>query len=146
MGVSWSVPAYLFHPLFVHFPIALLVLGFGVGLCSMNRRAPAWFGPAAPATLAAGTLFLWVVLGLGLLAERTAPHVPLAWQVMLAHKRAAFATTAVFTAVTAASLFTGGRHRGWVLAGWALGLVCLVLTAHFGATLVYTYGVGSPPS
>ncbi|HTB23041.1 MAG TPA: DUF2231 domain-containing protein [bacterium] len=130
----------------VHFPIALLALGWWIGVASLHPRSPAWFKPAAPWTLIAGTLFLWLVLGLGLLAERYAPHVPAAWEVMADHKQHAYITAWIFTAVAAAQILTRDRVRGWILAAWALGLVSLVLTAHLGATLVFTYGLGSPPS
>lgn len=146
MGPGWSVPVYLWHPMLVHFPIALLVLGFGVGLAAQHPRAPAWYRPAAPGMLVAGTLLLWVVLGLGLLAEHYAPHVPAAWAVMADHKQDAYITACIFSALLIAHFLTKDRHRPWVLAGWGLGLVSLVLTAHLGATLVFTYGLGSPPS
>ncbi|MGH7443117.1 MAG: DUF2231 domain-containing protein [bacterium] len=148
MNVSWSVPPYLLHPLFVHFPIALLVLGLGVGLVALKRGAPNWLKPASETALAGGTLFLWLVVALGLLAERTAPHVPPAWQVLLWHKRLGFTTTGLFTVLTLAWWFNRKRPAAWpwILGAWTLALVVLVLTAHLGSTLVFTYGMGSPPS
>jgi len=144
MGLG--VPVYLLHPLFIHFPIALLVMGFGVGVLAQFPRSPAWFGPATPGILLTGTLFLWIALGLGLLAEHTAPHVPAAWETMADHKARAWLTAVVFSLLCLAQFFLKNRGRKWVLAAWALCLVPLFLTAHLGATLVFTYGLGSPPS
>ncbi len=148
MNVPWGVPPYLLHPLLVHFPLALLILGFGARAAADLGWGPGWLRPCSSACLTGGTLLLWGVLALGLLAERTAPHVPDAWRVMLWHKRAAFATACVFTLASAAEAFGRGRagSRKAVLALWALGCGLLAYTGHLGAALVYTYGVGSPPS
>jgi uncharacterized membrane protein len=142
MGQSFSVPVYLLHPMVVHFPIALLVLGFLAGLAGQASKAPAWLGAAVPASLVAGTLFLWAALGLGLVAEHYAPHVPPAWKAMADHKAHAWVTAWIFTALCGLQGFAPRLSRWWVLGGWAGGLLWLTLTAHLGAILVFNYGLG----
>jgi uncharacterized membrane protein len=93
--------------------------------------------------LGVGTLLLWAALGLGLLAERTMPHVPAAWKALASHKERAWMTAWAFTAVCGLQFYGRGRRQAWVHVLWGLALVLLILTAHLGATLVFTYGVGS---
>lgn len=140
---GWEVPLFLLHPMAVHFPIALLVLGLLGGLLAQARWAPDWVDRALPWILGLGIVALWATLGLGLLAEHLAPHVPPAWRTMAEHQRDAWATAWTFSALGLAWAWANGRARAWLLAGWALGLVLLVLTAHLGAQLVYVYGLGS---
>lgn len=143
---GFVVPVYLLHPMALHFPIALLVAGLVVGVVAPWSRSPAWFRPAAEAMLWTGTLFLWVALGLGLLAEKVAPHVPRAWQVMASHERHAWFTAAAFSALSLGWAYARSLGLGWkwLLALWVLALTQLVTTAHLGAQLVYIFGVGSP--
>ena len=143
MGDGFSVPVYLLHPMVVHFPIALLVLGLAGGLWSETSSAPAWLRPALPWTLWGGTAFLWLALALGLLAEHAAPHVPAAWKVLAAHKQQAWITAFAFSALCLARVWAKERGRRWILAAWALALASLVFTAHLGAQLVYVFGLGS---
>lgn len=138
-----GVSPYLLHPMLVHFPIALLVLGFAAGLAMETPWAPVWFGSALAWMLGLGTGLLWAALALGLLAERLAPHVPLAWRTLAAHKGHAWVTVWAFSALCLVALLLRGRGRRWLLAGWALALTQLVVTAHLGAQLVFTYGMGS---
>lgn len=138
-----GVPLYLLHPMAVHFPIALLVLGLAVAIAVRWSRTPAWLGSAAGWMLGAGTLFLWAALGLGVLAEQTVPHVPPAWRVMAAHEQHAWITAAGFSLLCGLWAWARGRAQGWLLLGWALALSQLVLTAHLGAQLVFTFGLGS---
>ncbi len=138
-----GAPAWLLHPMFVHFPIAVLVLGFLAGAGAEIKGRPAWVAPALPWALAGGTLLLWGALGLGLLAEATAPHVPAAWRALADHKRLAWIAAGAFSALCGLWFLWGRRHPRWTLALWALALLPLVLAAHRGAELVYTYGLGS---
>lgn len=140
---GWGLPAYLLHPMVVHFPIALLTLGLVGGLVNATGRSPAWLEGALPWILGLGLMSLWAALGLGLLAERLAPHVPPAWRVMAEHRRDAWITAWAFSALGLAWAWAAGRARSWLLAGWVMALFLLVMTAHLGAQLVFQYGLGS---
>lgn len=131
---------YHLHPAAVHFPIVLLLAG--AAAAGLRRaKAESWL-------LWLGTLSAWATLGLGLLAEKTAPHVPLAWEVLAEHEELAWWTCAVFSALSLLRLHSertgrgGGKIRAAQVLLWAIGLGLLVATAMHGAELVYGYGVG----
>jgi uncharacterized membrane protein len=142
---------YQLHPAAVHFPIALLTLGLAVAAARLRKAAPLWLSAAESWLLWLGTLGAWTALGLGLLAERFAPHKPLAWEVLADHKTLAWWTCGVFSALsllrfwaTRAGLDSGWR-RGAQLALWLAAFALLIATAQHGGRLVYDFGMGLTP-
>ena len=135
---------YHLHPAAVHFPIALLSAGAAAAAARLDRRAPAWFAQAEAWLLRLGTVSAWAALALGWWAEKTAPHKPLAWEVLAEHETLAWWTCAVFTvlAVLGFSGKRGEKLRGLELALWAAGLGLLIATAMHGGELVYGLGMG----
>lgn len=132
-------PLYLLHPAVVHFPLALLIAGAGAAAVGEWRGRPK-LTEAATWLLWLGAASLWAALGLGLLAEKTAPHVPSAWEVLEAHETAAFWTAGLFTA--AALWRSWGRYRRAQVVFWLLALLPLIRTAQLGGELVFTHGFG----
>ena len=139
---------YHLHPAAVHFPIALLIAGAAAAGLRLSKHAPDRSARAESWLLWLGTLSAWAALGLGLLAEKTAPHVPSAWEVLAEHEELAWWTCALFRALSTLRLFAvkAGRDAGKVRAAqallWVIGLGLLVATAMHGAELVYGFGVG----
>ena len=139
---------YHLHPAAVHFPIALLALGAAAAGLRLRKSAPEWLSKAESWLLWLGTLSAWATLGLGLLAEKTAPHVPTAWEVMAEHETLAWWTVALFSGLSSLRFFAlrtgrdGGKWRVGPLLLWAAGLGLLAATAMHGAELVYGFGVG----
>ncbi len=135
---------YLLHPIAVHFPIALLTAGLAAA--SADRRWPGkGLAQAASLLLWGGTLGAWAALGLGLLAENTAPHVPSAWEVLEAHETLAFWAAGLFTGL---SLWRWRWREKWplvFLGAWVLCIGVLVATAYKGGELVFTHGMGVEP-
>jgi uncharacterized membrane protein len=142
---------YQLHPAAVHFPIALLASGAAVAGMRLRKSAPAWLSLAESWLLWLGTFAAWGSLGLGLLAERFAPHKPLAWEVLADHKSLAWWTCAVFTALALLRLWASDRVRDpdrWrrvQLVLWLGGLVLLLATGYHGGELVYDFGMGLTP-
>ncbi len=142
------IKPYHLHPAAVHFPIALLAAGLAVAGLRMRKSAPEWLGPAESWLLWLGTLAAWSTLALGLLAERTAPHKPLAWEVLADHKTLAWWTCGIFSVLSALRLWTvktrrdGTPWRAAVLALWLAGFALLFSTAQHGGELVYGFGMG----
>ncbi|MBI2385326.1 MAG: DUF2231 domain-containing protein [Elusimicrobia bacterium] len=139
---------YHLHPAAVHFPIALLIAGGAAAGVRLRKAAPEWLSNAESWLLWLGTISAWVTLGLGLLAEKTAPHVPLAWEVQAEHETLAWRTVAVFTALSLLRAFAlrkgldAGKVRAAQVFFWMIGLGLLVATAMHGGELVFGFGVG----
>lgn len=131
---------YHLHPAAVHFPIALLALGAAAAGLRLRKSCPEWLAQAESWLLWLGTLSAWATLGLGLLAEKTAPHMPLAWEVLAEHETLAWWTCFAFSALSGLRFF--GKWRRLQFALWATGLALLVATAMHGAELVYGFGMG----
>ena len=143
-----EINLYHLHPAAVHFPIALLIAGAAAAGARLRKSAPEWLSKAESWLLWLGTLSAWAALGLGLLAEKTAPHMPLAWEVLAEHEELAWWTCAVFSALSGLRLYAvkadrdGGKTRAAQALFWMIGLGLLIATAKHGAELVYGFGVG----
>ncbi len=139
---------YHLHPAAVHFPIALLALGAAAAAARLRRNAPDWLAKAESWLLWLGTMSAWAALGLGLLAEKTAPHTPRAWEVLAEHEELAWWTCSAASAFSVLRFFLvkmgrdGATERRLTLALWAMLLGLLTATAMHGAELVYGFGLG----
>ncbi len=144
---------YQLHPAAVHFPIALLAAGLAVAGARLRRASPHWLSFAESWLLWLGTFAAWTALCFGLLAERAAPHKPLAWEVLADHKTLAWWTCGVFTALSILVEFwaaterglDAGRWRAAQLVLWLAGFALLVATGAHGGALVYDFGMGLTP-
>ena len=141
---------WLLHPMAVHFPVALLFTGFALHARALWKGGGEWTAPASRWLLWLGTLGAWAALGLGLLAERTVPHVPSAWEVQAHHEELAWWTCGAFTAASLLAfwLMSKGESapawgRGLLTAVWLAGLGVLGMTAQHGGQLVYDHNVGT---
>ena len=130
---------WLLHPMAVHFPVALLTAGFAFHARALWKGDGEWTAPASRWLLRLGTVSAWAALGLGILAEKTAPHVPAAWEVFAEHETLAWWTAGVFTAASA----VGFWKPRWTTLLWLAGLGLLFATAQHGGELVYTHNMGT---
>lgn len=139
---------YHLHPAAVHFPIALLTLGAAAAGLRLRKSPPEWLAKAESWLLWLGTLSAWAALGLGLLAEKTAPHAPLAWEALADHETLAWWTCSAAGALSSLRIFLmktgrdGVRWRWAMIALWMAVLALLAATAMHGGELVYKFGVG----
>ena len=141
---------YLLHPIAVHFPIALLTLGLAVAVWEARFKRPEWLPEAVTWLLWLGTASAWATFGLGLLAEKTVPHVPMAWETMADHETLGYWTVGLFTTLSAGRYWMRRREyrvgKGVALsflAGWLAASGILMRTGLLGGRLVFDYGVGS---
>jgi uncharacterized membrane protein len=135
------------HPRFVHFPIALLLMGSLVAVVYIARQR------AALSTLAWGMILLgWIMLFpailTGLIDQDRAVMPPAAVQVMDRHIAAGFGLIivyglALYERLRAPAILDHPRRRLLVLLWLGLGVALLVAAGALGGQLVYTYGVGS---
>lgn len=133
---------YLLHPAAVHFPIALLLLGWAAEAAGRGTRRWGWLPDAAAALLWLGALSLWAALGLGLLAEDTAPHVPSAWRTLNTHETLGYWTAGSFTVLALWRWRFPERGRGLFLAAWLAACGLLLATGWHGGELVFKHGMG----
>ncbi len=134
---------YLLHPVIVHFPIALLSLGLFVEIVA--RKFKQWLPGSASWLLWLGTLAAWVTVGFGLLAERTAPHIPLAWQTLELHEDLAYWTVGLFSVLSLWRWRLPSWKQNWFLPLWCVSWGVLLATAYQGGELVFSHGMGVIP-
>lgn len=132
---------YLLHPAFVHFPIALLLSGL-VPLLLDRRRGRPELAFAASWLLWAGTAAAWIAVGLGLLAEDLAPHVPAAWEALADHKALGLWTASSFTALSLWRWRWRQKAPHLFIAAWLGAAGLLAATANEGGEVVYEHGMG----
>jgi uncharacterized membrane protein len=134
-----------FHPMLVHFPIALLFVSvlFDVASRALTRD-----------NLREGALWL---LGLGLLggiagaiagtlAEDAAEKAGVAEALIETHEMLAYLTLGIMTVLFLSRLLLRNRFSTRVFAAYlvvaTLGLVAVSATGHTGGNLVYEHGAG----
>ena len=132
------------HGALNHFPIALLFVSAGLDFVAGKRpslRSSAWL------LLALGTLGAIAATVSGLLAHLAYEDDPYLLSAMEVHQYLAFATTALFAALTAwrwRSLRSGSDIGGKLvyLALILLGVVILGVRGFLGGNLLTEYGIG----
>jgi uncharacterized membrane protein len=140
-------PPYLLHPPVVHYPIALLTVGLAGALVdAVSRRRWGWMADAVSWLLWLGTASAWVAAGLGYLAEKTAPHVPPAWETLANHQALAYWTVGLFTVLAAWRFFFRQRWPKLFLLAWLIAAGVLMATGYEGGELVFTHNMGTTAS
>jgi len=133
------------HPLFVHFPIALLcgfllmeALGAIMDKCSM-RGAATWM-------LYLGTLGAVVTVISGLYAAGGVEHGKEVHALMSCHMKMAIITLILSLILSVWRIAAGGKFSaGWRTVHFIIGVIMVITlfsTADKGATMVYKHGVG----
>jgi uncharacterized membrane protein len=138
-----------YHPQFVHFTIALLVVGVVLRVVSLLGR-PAWIAPAATAMIAAGTLAAVLAAQSGVAAHGPVERIPGARQAVVEHEEWGERTRNIFLVVIAIEslavlLYRSPRRRLALMASAVVGVVglgSLYEAAEHGGALVYAYGGG----
>jgi uncharacterized membrane protein len=133
------------HPLFVHFPIALLLTAAGLDVLAVLLRRSA-IHQIALWNLALGSLAAGVAVWTGLQAAEIAKHGFEIHKVMEKHEQLGIAAAVLAGVAALARILLRHRTYGWVRGASLaimLGLAGLVIyTAHLGGRLVYEFGVG----
>lgn len=144
----------LLHPLFVHFPIALLTLSTVVVLLYRLKLIPRWnkgLAFMALALLVPGTLLAWVSVITGVQADNVVGREVCDPTVLEDHERFAYLTAWLFTGVTLLeialqswkrSIFDPGRKLRKIFSTLSIllalgGAVSISYVGHLGAKLVY---------
>lgn len=141
-----------YHPQFVHFTIALLVVGVVFRIISLIGR-PAFVSPAAVSLLLAGTLAAALAVQSGVAAHGPVERIPGARQAVVEHEEWGIWTRNVFFGVIVLEglgllLYRSPRRRLASIASAVVGVVGLAglyEAGEHGGELVYAYagGVGT---
>jgi uncharacterized membrane protein len=137
-----------FHPLFVHFPIALLLTSVAAAfVAALTKKAGA--DTVARVLLYLGTLAAGVTALTGFFAAQTVAPVARARPVLGEHQTYAYILLAVAAILSAWSIVAWRRLKRpprptafWLVGQLALA-VLIALTANEGGELVHEYGVGT---
>jgi uncharacterized membrane protein len=138
-----------YHPIVVHFAIALTVAGIVLRWISLLKR-PAFAGPAATTLVLAGTVAILAAYKSGLDAHGPVERIPGLADVVHEHEEAAEVARNFILAVAAleiASLVArlSKYHQHTLIASSVLGvgaLVFLVIAGNRGGNLVYSHAGG----
>lgn len=135
------------HPIFVHFTVALLSVS--ALLFVVAAFAPAGAGwKSACLTVARWNLWIGASLTIGTVlagwhAYNTVPHDGHSHLAMLSHRNWALPTAGVFIAFAIWSFLARAKEPGKLLALCLLLATCaLAVTAYKGGELVYRHGLG----
>ncbi len=134
-----------FHPIFIHFPIALLSTAAALEILAalLKRddlsRAGWW-------VQLAGTIGILLAVLTGIVAENASPIPATAAYLMDLHEELAFVTASAFAALLLWRVSARTKIPGptpWrYLAAYGASVALLALVGWYGGELVFRYGVG----
>lgn len=143
----------IWHPLTVHFPVALLLLAtitFLVALFLKRSRRHTW-ELSGSLLLFTGSLGAWIAIYTGNIADGAVARTICDPTILKTHENASYTTAYLFTSASLVNLFMLRRMFNDKLQSvFKYGLLLLMLsgsgylvyTGHLGATLVYQQGAG----
>lgn len=133
------------HPLFVHFPIALLLTAAVVDLLAVLLRRPGWHRVALW-NLALGTVAAGAAVWTGYRAADIAKHTFEIHQVIELHRKLGIATLILGAVVVTWRVLARDRMGRWARALTSVLIVGMAGTlaygGYLGGRLVYEFGVG----
>ena len=143
----WRTEVY--HPLSVHFPVALLVVAFLFKLISLKFERELW-DLGGTVLLGLGLLGLWIAIYTGNLADGIVSRKICDPTILKDHQNYAWFTAWVFTGGFALDLlrrfknklFNKGIFTALFVLVLAVGTGALAYVGHLGATLVYQQAAG----
>lgn len=139
----------VFHPLSVHFPIALLLVATFFKIVSLWSRNKVW-PQAGSILLGLGILGAWIAIYTGDQADGIVSRKLCDPTVLKEHENMAYITTWIFTAGFALDLaltygllnFKKNIFKFILVLGMLSGSILLGYAGHLGATLVYQQAAG----
>lgn len=139
----------VFHPLSVHFPIALLVVAFCFKTIALGYRREVW-ERGGTILLGLGVVAIWIAIFTGNLADGIVSRQLCDPTVLKQHENLAWTTAYIFTAGLAVDLlrllkFPLFKNLFFLISAviiLAVGTGYLVYVGHLGARLVYEQAAG----
>lgn len=139
----------VFHPLSVHFPIALLLAAFIFKIVALKNSREVW-EKGGTVLLIAGVVTLWLAVFTGDLADGVVSRKICDPTILKDHENLAWTTAWLFTAGLGIDLlrqlkypvFKNLLFKFFMILLLAIGTGTLMYTGHLGATLVYQQAAG----
>ncbi|TDN87264.1 putative membrane protein [Salegentibacter sp. 24] len=141
----------VFHPLSVHFPIALLLVAFLFKLVALGYPKEVW-KQGGTILLVLGTIGIWIAIYTGNLADGIVSRKICDPTVLKDHQNMAYVTAWLYTASLLLDLLKFSKLRIFKTKVKFLSYICILTLAigsgylmyvgHLGARLVYQQGAG----
>ncbi|HET8886415.1 MAG TPA: DUF2231 domain-containing protein [Salinimicrobium sp.] len=141
----------VFHPLSVHFPIALLLVAFLFKLISLKFKKEVWT-QGGSILLLLGIIGIWIAIYTGNLADGIVSRTICDPTILKDHENLAYLTAWLFTAAGVLDFLVFLKlffinSKMWLISLvtvliMAAGSGVLMYTGHLGATLVYQQAAG----
>lgn len=141
------------HPLFIHFPIVLIIFAFLVDISKAIFKKVQWLSSMALILYIGGTIFALITYLTGKQAADSVSFPPEAYPVVSTHADYALYTIIFLIGYVVIRIFLS--FKKWdtrnsimgimVLLGF-VGVLFVQQTAELGGKLVYKYGVGTAPT
>ena len=139
----------VFHPLSVHFPIALLFIAFFFKLIALRYRREVW-EKGGTILLGLGVIGIWIAIYTGDQADGVVARQLCDPTILKEHENLAWTTSWIFTAALGLDLL---RLIGYpifkkklilisAVLGLAVGNILMAYVGHLGAQLVYQQAAG----
>lgn len=139
-----------FHPVFVHFPVALLLLAGLMAFISLFAKAKKeeW-KTALIKILIVGTAFAALAVISGLIEEESLKHNEAIHKILILHKYNGLGIFFFFSSILIWYFLRRKIMRNNEYAGWALsvsiGSVLMLWQGYLGGEMVYNHGAGVKP-
>lgn len=132
------------HPYFVHFPIALLTVGFLLDVASLfSTRLP--FRQMGATLLVIGVLMAGAAVLTGDQAKDAAEHAGVDKHIIEPHEQSATATLFLFLGLLIARILMRKRESVWLWRGYSVvalfAVFMLLRTGYLGGRLVFDHGI-----
>lgn len=146
----WRTEVY--HPLSVHFPIALLLMGTIFRLSGLSKKG-SFLNLPGTILLFIGTLTGWIAIYTGNLADGAVARTICDPTVLKAHENAAYTMTWLFTAAVLIDILIQFKlvnfpRKFFKMLNYLILITCLtgsgylIYVGHLGASLVYQQAAG----
>lgn len=132
-----------FHPMFVHFPVALIIFGFFAAIASLIHKKETWLPATSLYLLILGTLaaLVAVLTGVFFTEETTGA----ANEIGELHEHLAWITLGLLVATSALYIYLKVKKiekpglKWCAFALYALSAISVGVTGFYGGTLVYNF-------
>ncbi|MEI6695879.1 MAG: DUF2231 domain-containing protein [Bacteroidota bacterium] len=132
-----------FHPMLVHFPIALVSIGFIAAIASLVFKKEEWISKSSFYLLIIGTFSAFAALLAGVLF--TSDMTGAAAEVQETHELFAWITLSLLIATSALTIFQARQNKKNLTLKWlafvmyGLAAIAVSITGFYGGTLVFNY-------